>query len=1263
MKKVLKRTLATFLTVIMLFSALPLGVFAANESTVENETTAEIKQTNSLSKLLAESTDMSQVSMYSPYYISEMTFNANTANVRYYNEQDCWLVVAVYDENTEQMLDSSITLVYAESITADVKMNITLPNHFIAKAFLLDENNAPLCKNLTCRNYTTEYEKMAALTVDDFDSSKVVNLDDKKDNNFVVLSDDVVTIKGTGSKNVLYSSDVETNTYVIKNIDSTVKNLKAGDSFYLDNGDVDNFLAIKVKSISISGTTATIIAEDSDEEDLFECIKIDSLASAGQADYSSETADEAVEYEGEVNYETEEASFHTDSVDIDSVDFSLSHKFKIKEKEYKNKSGKVEGKFSGGVTFSAKIGFSAQFSGDYKEVSFTIDPSIKVEVKATGKIDILEIKLGSLDVTPVTGVFIGIEPQFVVKVSGSLSVSTELKFTLGVGYNSKDGFINKCKKPSLEAEIKAEVTLFIGFDLQPHVALLSKHVAKVTMSGEVGVEAKAILSKSSGTSLHFCSACVDGNLTGKLEISVKLTFGEDTMFEKEYKSNIANVSWKLDNFYYSISHNEFGLGSCPYILKSYVVKVTDSKGNPIKNAIVSSSMATDSGTYTNANGEATLTNSCGNIALKIEAYGYKKATRNVNISEDTNKFCVILKQLVPSDGTGSNDSVFTGTEATGTIINFGSYPQSKVTDSTLISKLDKEPKQWESYEYYTGTGTVDDGQMQPSDYMKYADFKYNGSKYRAVTFSQYRPWWTGEISSTSNTYQDDNGYYTGNVYYFKYEPLKWRVLDASEGLVMCNTSIDAQAYNNYMLYSNNEYYGDSSKSYYASDWANSSIREWLNEDFYNTAFSGSQQSRIKPTNLETKSTYSSEYDSANTTDNVFLLSYWDVLNTSYGFSSSYSTYDTAGQLKSTDYAKCQGCYSETTTSYFGNSWWHLRSPHSSVKAAYVDGDGDAYNYYYDYVSYTEHGVVPALKLEKSIIQKSPARSLKFAAAPKLAEKADGINITYSACKAGGEYILLNVLDYSEEFILSSDNLLYIDQLTADENGKVSKTFIPKLNDDSSTILLIGDFGNGIEARKINKIVPELKLSTDNVTLKVGESVTVIPSSIKPADITIVYNFSTENKKIATIASDNGIVITGAGAGETRIHVYLKNKVTGEILDEKFINVTVKSNGEVTGISVNDLSINYKDTAKLNLQIKMNGTAKYKVTYDILPSAKTVVTVSDNGEVYGYKKGVGYVDVTVTDELGNSFSDTAKVTVSYAWWQWIIKIVLFGFIWY
>ena len=301
----------------------------------------------------------------------------------------------------------------------------------------------------------------------------------------------------------------------------------------------------------------------------------------------------------------------------------------------------------------------------------------------------------------------------------------------------------------------------------------------------------------------------------------------------------------------------------------------------------------------------------------------------------------------------------------GDIIEFGSYPQSKVSDSSLVSALNKVLKNWVSYGYYSGDGSS--GSMKPGDWMKYADFVYNGKKYRAVTFSQYRPLATIMTSSAENTFQDDNGYSVNTTYYFEYEPLIWRILDPATGLILCENIIDSQAYSNTEYGDGSDPYNsswvaawnDSMHTYYANDYATSSIIKWLNSDFYNTAFTQAQKSNILTAELDNKA-YSDSYSAFNsktTYDKVFLLSWNEVQNTAYGFRSGVSS-SAYREAKGTDYAKCQGLWVKTSN---GCSPWRLRSAGNySDYACDVGYDGDLNNDFS--INGTNHGVRPALKI-------------------------------------------------------------------------------------------------------------------------------------------------------------------------------------------------------------------------------------------------------------------------------------------------------------
>ena len=117
-------------------------------------------------------------------------------------------------------------------------------------------------------------------------------------------------------------------------------------------------------------------------------------------------------------------------------------------------------------------------------------------------------------------------------------------------------------------------------------------------------------------------------------------------------------------------------------------------------------------------------------------------------------------------------------------------------------------------------------------------------------------------------------------------------------------------------------------------------------------------------------------------------------------------------------------------------------------------------------------------------------------------------------------------------------------------------------------------------------------------------------------------------------------------------------VCGEVIRTETIPMLP---AKVYGVSVSDVSLDYKATATITPAVKADKGANYTVTYS--SSDPSVANVDANGKVTATGTGNATIICTVKDTQGNTVTDTCEVEVKYNWWQWIIVIVLFGWIWY
>ena len=174
-------------------------------------------------------------------------------------------------------------------------------------------------------------------------------------------------------------------------------------------------------------------------------------------------------------------------------------------------------------------------------------------------------------------------------------------------------------------------------------------------------------------------------------------------------------------------------------------------------------------------------------------------------------------------------------------------------------------------------------------------------------------------------------------------PVKWRVLkvEDSTALLLSDKNLDMLEYDT---------------SIQASDWESSSLRSFLNSDFYNEAFTADERAAVKEVTISNPDSPVWFTEGGNdTSDKVFCLSIEDVFNKAYGFMDNgfskggvsgkngawYSVADGTRKAVNTAYAASkEGYYTEVQ----GNvaSWW-LRSPgYNRLSAAGVSSNGAVY---------------------------------------------------------------------------------------------------------------------------------------------------------------------------------------------------------------------------------------------------------------------------------------------------------------------------------
>lgn len=278
--------------------------------------------------------------------------------------------------------------------------------------------------------------------------------------------------------------------------------------------------------------------------------------------------------------------------------------------------------------------------------------------------------------------------------------------------------------------------------------------------------------------------------------------------------------------------------------------------------------------------------------------------------------------------TGCNESNSAEIELN-TIIQFGQWPQT-VAD---VSENDLSP-----------TGKTYNGYQEFSD--------KTGNKYVKVE--------SASVHGSGYTFSDGKACQKENTYWFRVEPVSWRVIaiKGRSGKMILSENILTAAI---PYCKTRNVRAIDAETVWPNNYKYSNIRSFLNDDFYESCFSEEEKAKITEILVkngeETTSSRINTFACEDTRDRIFLLSYQDLCNSEYGFAG-----DSDRVKQPTDFALANNAYKSSKEGQGG--WWWLRSPYGGVSyyARTVWGGGNLD--YKDYIDNPSMGLVPALVIGK-----------------------------------------------------------------------------------------------------------------------------------------------------------------------------------------------------------------------------------------------------------------------------------------------------------
>ena len=508
------------------------------------------------------------------FSVTNLGFDDKTGTIAVASSQtvDCKVSVKFINEDTGELAQEVTADVKAgESVLTEAKADISkLPEYYSVSAQLVDKMGNPVGNVFKIDTYTRMIQEIKATDIHDFNAEQVVNFDESEKTNFLVLNENTVKAESSENENTLVSADYDNNTFVFDNIDDTVKNLKEGEYFYIQPSK-DDIIAVSVDNISIDGDQATI-SGNNNIDDMFDFVKFETTTDMNNVTVDTTESDENFIFpdkkgdEKQFTYETgKPIEFCADAKRL--LKYKSETSFTLSMDREKGSLSEAFGdgsplSFKGSIEFKSSINFYKSWTKTSFGFSLTVDFNCALSlegdndllsessftgsdaVQSWAKKQTQDIKAKIADInipTSIPGVLIGIEPELVLKISGSLTLKFSYAPIVGFTYSTDDGFqnISQFSTDQCDATLNMQGEVFVGLVLNPGIEIVSRKIAyasfditagvSITIEGELSLrdsiakicgdlsaDKKVAVVNKNDDSIHACDVCFNGHVAFKL---------------------------------------------------------------------------------------------------------------------------------------------------------------------------------------------------------------------------------------------------------------------------------------------------------------------------------------------------------------------------------------------------------------------------------------------------------------------------------------------------------------------------------------------------------------------------------------------------------------------------------------------------------------------------------------------------------------------------------------------------------------------------